>query len=212
MLRLSACVLLALFAISHAVAGGKKAGEFDYYVLSLGWSPSWCALTGDARKDDQCDARHEFGFTLHGLWPQYEKGWPSFCPTVERTPSRQMTREMADIMGSDGLAWHQWDKHGRCSGLNAQQYYATSRAAYGAIKRPDVFRRLLKPLTLPATVVEAAFLEANPNLSADMITVTCQRGFFQEVRICLTRDLEPRTCGADAIRDCSQRVIFPPMR
>ncbi len=28
---------------------GEKAGDFDYYVLALSWSPTWCALEGDRR-------------------------------------------------------------------------------------------------------------------------------------------------------------------
>ena len=123
-----------------------------------------------------------------------------------------MTREMTDIMGSGGLAWHQWDKHGRCSGLSAAEYYDLSRQAYGTIERPQVFRKLLKPLEFPATVVEEAFLKSNPALSADMISVTCERGWFKEVRICLNEDLTPRACGSDVARDCRQRVIFPPVR
>ncbi len=27
----------------------NKAGEFDYYVLALSWSPNWCALEGDSK-------------------------------------------------------------------------------------------------------------------------------------------------------------------
>lgn len=212
MLRLTACILLAVLILGHAGADGKKAGVFDYYVLSLSWSPTWCALTGDNRDEEQCDQRHDYGFTLHGLWPQYDSGWPSFCQTAERAPTTAMTRDMADIMGSSGLAWHQWDKHGRCSGLSAAAYYALARTAYDSIHRPEVLRRLLKPVSLPATVVQDAFLEANPALTADMVTVTCQRGYLQEVRICLTRDLTPRACGIDTIRDCTQRVLFPPVR
>ena len=140
----------------------KLAGKFDYYVLALSWSPSWCALEGDGKRADQCDPRHDYGFTLHGLWPQYEHGWPSFCPTTMRAPSRQMTRDMADIMGAAGLAWHQWDKHGRCTGLSAQQYYDVSRSAFESVTQPEVFRKLLKPLDLPASVVEQAFLQSNP--------------------------------------------------
>ena len=83
---------------------GEKAGEFDYYVLSLSWSPNWCAYEGDARDSDQCDARHNHGWILHGLWPQYERGFPDYCQTATRPPSRSMTAEMADIMGTPGLA------------------------------------------------------------------------------------------------------------
>ena len=123
-------MLLALLLVAGvARAEGEPAGEFDYYVLSLSWTPSWCAIEGDARESEQCDPGQGYGFTLHGLWPQYERGWPSYCPTSERAPSRAMTADMIDIMGSSGLAWHQWRKHGVCSGLSATDYYALSREA-----------------------------------------------------------------------------------
>jgi ribonuclease T2 len=196
-----------------AWAEGEQAGAFDYYVLSLSWTPSWCALEGDARGSPQCDAGQGYGFTLHGLWPQYEAGWPSFCPTAERPPSRAQTGAMVDIMGSSGLAWHQWRKHGACSGLSAEDYYRLSREAYERIAWPDVLRQLAREVRLPAEVIEEAFLEENPGLSDEMLTVTCRDGRVQEVRICLTVDLEPRACAADVQRDCTLReALFPPVR
>jgi ribonuclease T2 len=196
-----------------AWAESDPPGRFDYYVLSLSWTPSWCALEGDDRGSPQCDAGQGYGFTLHGLWPQYENGWPSFCPTTERPPSRGETGAMVDIMGSSGLAWHQWRKHGSCSGLSAQDYFRLSRLAYERVTRPDLLRRLDRTVRLPAEVVEEAFLEENPELSDDMLTVTCRAGHVQEIRICLTRDLEPRDCAPDVARDCTMTdALFPPMR
>ncbi len=195
------CLALVLTALP-AFAEGERAGEFDYYVLSLSWSPTFCALTGDARGEDQCDPRHDFSFTLHGLWPQYDLGWPSYCRTGARDPSRAETRAMADIMGSSGLAWYEWKKHGRCSGLAAGDYFAASRQAYEKVEIPEVLASLRKDVKLPVHVVEAAFVEANTGLDATMITVTCEAGRIQEARICLTRDLDFRPCGLDAARDC----------
>lgn len=207
-----ACILAWLMLAGLARADGTP-GEFDYYVLSLSWSPNWCAIEGDARGSDQCDARHDHGWILHGLWPQYHKGWPDYCQTAERPPSRGMTEDMADIMGTSGLAWHQWKKHGTCSGLSASAYYALSREAYETITRPDIFRRLDQAVKLPASVVEQAFLENNPGLEADGITITCRDGHIQEARICLSRDLAPVPCGPDVIRDCQMRdALFTPVR
>lgn len=206
-------VVCLVWLAGTAAAEGERPGVFDYYVLALSWTPNWCALEGDARASEQCEPGQGHGFTLHGLWPQYADGWPSFCLTTARAPSRAMTAEMADIMGSGGLAWHQWRKHGVCSGLSAGDYFRLSRLAYGRVTRPEVLRRLDRTVRLPASVVEEAFLEVNPDLSPEMLTVTCRAGHVQEVRICLTRDLEPRECGADVARDCSLRdAIFAPMR
>ena len=203
--------LMMLAGVAHA--DEPKAGVFDYYVLSLSWTPTWCALEGDARGSSQCDQGRGFGFTLHGLWPQYFRGWPSYCRTPHSEATRCETAGMADIMGSAGLAWHQWKKHGRCSGLNPQAYFSASRAAYDAIQRPGMLRDLNREVTLPARLVEKAFLQANPSLRADQVTITCKARRIQEVRICLTKDLEPRRCGADVIRDCRQNdALFSPMR
>ena len=195
--------LLAFVLLSAPLrAEGERAGDFDYYVMSLSWSAAWCALEGDARDDPQCDRGRGLTFVLHGLWPQHERGWPSYCRTAERDPTRAETAAMADIMGGAGLAFYQWKKHGRCSGLPAPAYYATARAAYRNITIPPVFAQMTKTLAVPAEVIEGAFLEANPGLARDQITVTCKAGRIEEVRICLTKDLQPRRCGADTIRDC----------
>ncbi len=202
-----------LLTASFAMAEGERAGEFDYYVLALSWSPNWCAREGDARGSDQCHPRHDYGWIMHGLWPQYHRGWPSFCSTVKRPPSRGMTADMTDIMGSSGLAWHQWKKHGTCTGLSAVDYFALSREAYAAVTRPEVFRKLDKDIRLPARVVEDAFLKANPEVEADGLTVTCRDGFIQEVRVCLSKDLNPVPCGQDVVRDCTlEKALFTPVR
>ncbi len=185
-----------------AFAEGEAAGSFDYYVMALSWSANWCALEGEARGDDQCDARHDHDFVLHGLWPQYEAGWPSYCRTMARDPARRDSEAMADIMGSGGSAWYQWKKHGRCAGMPASDYFGTARRAFGSVVIPQVFRDLARDVKLPASVVEEAFVEANPGLTPAMISITCDQGYIQEARICLSKDLEFRACGVDAARDC----------
>ena len=211
---LALAVLLAPAALpTGARADGEPAGQFDYYDLALSWSPNWCALEGDAKRSPQCDPARDHGWVLHGLWPQYHRGWPAHCPTAHRNPPRWLTEEMADIMGTSGLAWYQWKKHGRCSGLSAEEYYALSRRAYDSVTRPAVFRKLKDTVKLPASVVEDAFLKANPALQPDMLTITCRDGFIQEARVCLSKDLSPVPCGRDVIKDCSlPNARFDPVR
>ncbi len=205
--------VLAGCVMASAAVAEDVAGEFDYYVMSLSWSANWCAYEGDSRNSPQCDESEDFGWILHGLWPQYEQGYPADCRTSFRAPSRRQTRAMADIMGTSGLAWHQWNKHGVCSGLDSEDYYALSREAYGRVTRPEVLRRLSDPITLPATLIEEAFIAENPALEPDQITITCRDGYIQEARICMTRDLEFRDCGRDVVRDCTmQDARFEPVR
>lgn len=212
-LTFAAPILAALTFAAPALAEGEPAGEFDYYVLSLSWSPTWCALEGDARAAPECDGTRDLGWVLHGLWPQFEAGWPSWCRTAARDPSRAETAAMANISGSAGLAWYQWKKHGRCSGLAPEDYFAAARAAYDAVNRPELLRNMREAYRLPAAVVEEAFLEANPGWQAGMLTITCREGRIQEARLCLTRDLEPRACAADVARDCAlDDALMAPVR
>ncbi len=206
--------LLALILSTRLLhAEGEQAGDFDYFVLSLSWSPNWCALEGAARAAPQCDPDRDLGWVLHGLWPQYETGWPSYCRSAQADPSRAETAAMADVFGSADAAWYQWKKHGRCVGSTPANYFAAARRAYEAVNRPEVFRKLDDPVKLPASVVEAAFLQANRGWSADMVTITCKSGRIQEARICLTKDLEPRICGPDVVRDCTMSdALFDPIR
>ena len=211
------CVILLLAALpgQGATQGrpGAEAGEFDYYVLSLSWNAAWCEAEGVFRGAPQCDPAHDIGFVLHGLWPQYEDGWPVDCRTSKPDPSRAQTRAMADIMGSDGLAWHQWKKHGRCSGLGAEEYFALSREAWNRIQRPEVLRRVTTPMRVSPQAVEKAFIEVNPGLVPEGVTVTCKDRMFREVRICLNRDLTPRACSGSVARDCEMpNPLFTPMR
>jgi ribonuclease T2 len=185
------------------LASPTPAQDFDYWLLALSWSPTWCL--GDAAADaEQCDPDRDLGFTLHGLWPQYEDGWPEYCDTDARDPSRRETAAMADIMGSGGLAWYQWKKHGRCSGLSPEAYFAAARRLYGALRLavPDAPRAT-------ADSVEAGFLAANPALAAEAVVVTCDAGRLDELRICLTPGFAPRACAADVARDaCRSRAAL----
>lgn len=205
--------MLVPFGPNPSHADGEPAGNFDYYVLSLSWSPTWCALEGDARNSPQCDDTKNSGWVLHGLWPQNHRGWPSYCRTTHPNPHRTQTNAMADIMGTSGLAWYQWKKHGVCSGLSAATYFALARQAYNSINRPPVFRKLTKPVHLPAALIEQAFIKENPQLSPDTFTVTCKAGHIQEARICLSKSLDPVPCGRNIIKDCTlKNAIFEPIR
>lgn len=200
-MRLFCTLLLAAFLPLRAM-GEDVAGRFDYYILSLSWQPEWCRSTGEARGAPECAAGNRRAFTVHGLWPQLEEGWPEHCATAERDPSRRQNAMMGDIMGSPGLAAHQWRKHGRCTGRSAEDYFALTRRAAAMVSIPPQLAAPGQPLRLPPGQVEAAFLASNPALTADGVTIRCRDGALTEVRICLTRDLAPRDCAPDARRDC----------
>ncbi len=186
-MRLAGLLAALCFTVAPAWAGGTP-GDFDFYVLSLSWSPTYCAT---ASRPDPAECGHPSGFIVHGLWPQYENGYPSDCPSnMPRRVSQATVDSLADIMPGGGLINHEWQKHGMCSGLNQTNYFATLRRAFQAVKLPTT----LSGRTLAPREVEQAFIAANPRLVETGIAVTCYRGLMEEVRICLTKDLSFRRC------------------
>ena len=194
-LRVRAGLIVAMLAAVLLAVGGRDlraddvAGDFDFYVLSLSWSPSYCAAAGDRADPQQCASGRPFAFVVHGLWPQYERGYPSHCRTDHRWPSRNQINAMLDIMPSRSLIRHEWNKHGTCAGLSPRRYFATTRRAFEAIVIPERLKRLEKPIIVDPQVLEKAFRTVNPGMPADAIAVTCSGNRIREVRICLDRDL-----------------------
>jgi len=211
-LALAALLMLALGLDPAAAQGRGRPGDFDLWVLSLSWSPSYCEATGKARGDVQC--ARPFSFVVHGLWPQYNRGYPSDCAATSAPPSRDQVRAMLDIMPSPGLIAHEWRKHGTCSGLSGEAYLRIIRKLFEKIRIPDEYKDTVEPRMVSTREVEAAFVAANKGLDGDEITVQCDSRRLQEVRICLKKDLSAFTsCGEGERRACRlDRLYMPAVR
>lgn len=210
--RLAGALLALTGLVAPAAAqerGGGRPGEFDFYVLALSWSPHFCATTGASRGSPQCDSGRKLGFTVHGLWPQYERGFPSRCG-AERNPPRAVIDETADIFPDPGLARHEWRTHGTCSGLDPASYFRAVRRARDKVAIPDPLVGLERDGQTTAQNLERAFAAVNPGLRADTMAVACRQGALQEVRICLDKDLSGfRPCpSVDQASSCR----FGPIR
>jgi ribonuclease T2 len=178
-------------ALMPTLAGGQERrnaapGVFDFYVLALSWSPGFCALT-DRRDREQCAPDSELGFVLHGLWPQFGRGYPADCDD-RRRPTRAQISGAVPPYPTEGLVRHQWRKHGSCSGLDPERYFALARQAFEKVKLPTVLSTRNDMEAAPIDI-EQRFAEVNPGLRPDGMSVQCRRGLFQEIRICLAKDL-----------------------
>ncbi len=121
---------------------GKAAGNFDFYVLALTWSPGFCELEGERKRRQQCEPGQNLGFTVHGLWPQFERGFPTECGPSGRSPSRLAMEEARGVFPDDGLARHEWRQHGTCSGKNPAEYFRDVRRARELVHIPERFRSM----------------------------------------------------------------------
>jgi ribonuclease T2 len=191
-------------------------GEFDFYVLSLSWSPSFCEGTaergnGGRSQQLQCGGR-PFSFVVHGLWPQYERGFPEYCDR-DSWLDRNIMTSMLDLMPAPGLIFNEWKKHGTCAGLGPRPYFETIRKARAAVKIPPEFLNLTDPKTVTPSEVEEAFIKVNPGLNDAAISITCNRTRLSEVRICMSKDLQFRACEELERRGCRRdQVTMPPVR
>lgn len=201
--------------------GSKNtAGRFDYYALVLSWSPTFCAGDTSGRNDMQCNPRggRRYSFVLHGLWPQYEKGYPQDCPTRDRPfVPRPIIDRMLDIMPAPGLVIHEYKKHGTCSGLSPEGYFETARKLYSKVKIPARFDQPQAPQFVSPGEVAKEFLAANPDMPPSGLGVSCGRpgDRLREIRICFTRDGAFRPCGhnENQSRMCgAQKMYIPPVR
>ena len=183
---------------------GGTPGEFDFYVLALSWSPAYCEGGGSRRDGDgQCRPGRGLGFVVHGLWPQYTRGYPSDCSSVVRSPTRQAIEVAGEVYPSEGLARYEWRKHGTCSGLDPTSYFRAAKEAREAVTIPEAFTSAASERRAAPIEIARQFVMANRGLRPDMMSVTCSRGQLQEVRICLSKDLRGFTpCPELARQNC----------
>jgi ribonuclease T2 len=201
-------------------SGRNVPGQFDFYVLSLSWSPSFCAEAAERHFGgsvaQQCGAR-PYSFVVHGLWPQYDRSFPEYCQRPSPRLYHGIVSAMLDLMPAPHLIYNEWDKHGTCSGLTQQAYFDTIRKARAAVKIPPEYADLKAPLAVTPDAVEDAFIKVNPGLSPKAIAVGCDHSRLTEIRLCLSKDLNPTAlfhdCAAVTKRSCRRdQLVMPPVR
>lgn len=199
-LMLGAVMLVALSANAQRDRHGRGAGEpgrFDYYAVALSWSPAFCATHDDP---GQCAPGRQAGFVLHGLWPQYEKGYPQECST-ERLPARAMEKYAA-LYPSRGMIDHEWKKHGTCSGLDPAAYFEMSARLRNQLVIPAPYQRPAAPVRTSYGEFVQAFRVANPRIAENSVLPFCGGGgkFLNEIHACFDKRGGSTSCGASEIR------------
>lgn len=164
-----------LLRFSFAAKSEETLG-FDYYILSLSWSPQFCKEHGN---NEECREPHRF--ILHGLWPQYEDGgYPSNCRRYDYV-EESVISDMMQYMPNRHLITHEWQKHGTCTGLSPAQYFGTAANAYKSIKVPDLFNETENFQASTQQIIDA-FKKVNPTLMDGEIQVFCPGNELAEVR------------------------------
>src|SRR5258708_15223889 len=170
----------------------NQPGKFDFYVLSLSWAPSFCDAAFERAPDQapppEC-AQRAVPFVVHGLWPQYEMGFPEFCQQPSPRLDRSVVSSMLDLMPAPRLIFNAWDKHGTCSGLSSHAYFETVRKARALVKIPDDYLEPAQEITATPAEIGDAFVKANPRLTRASLAVSCDAKRLTDARIRIGQDL-----------------------
>jgi ribonuclease T2 len=209
---------LSLFAAMAGVGLAQdkrqnQPGQFDFYVLSLSWSPSFCAASAERSPERapgmQCGTR-AYSFIVLGLWPQYESGFPEYCQVPAPRLDHPTISGVLDLMPEPRLIFTAWDRHGTCSGLSAHAYFDTLRKARAFVKIPAEYLNPQQPLTVSPAAVQSAFHKANPDLAPADMAVACDATRLTEVRLCLSKDLKFRACPEVVQHSCQREQVLMP--
>lgn len=174
--------------------------SIDGYIMALSWSREFCKSRGDrAQNMLQCNSRiGDFGFILHGLWPEAKgPNYPRWCRKAPLLSRRTVRKNMC-MTPSAQLLQREWAKHGTCMTRRPDAYFDAARVIFNAITFPDMDRLSRQYKRSDAITSEGladAFANENEDLPAHAIKVKAnKRGWLQEVYLCLGKDFMPRRC------------------
>jgi ribonuclease T2 len=215
--RVRRALLACLPLLAILLAAGRASAE-DSYLLVLTWQPGFCADEAHADfAECKLAAQDKPRLVLHGLWPDWDvngdgkrNGGDAFCiagendrkamvaldtgnwlkmPPVKLSKASSNDLEAAMPGTVAGLDRHEWWKHGTCSALEANDYFAIAVALLREVERGALARLMVD--SAGGTVARQKLLDAfeqdfGPK-SARALALDCKDGNLQEIRIRLKR-------------------------
>jgi ribonuclease T2 len=196
--------LVVVLATLSGGAWGQNPGQpgkYDYYLLTLSWSPEFCAIQGTGA---ECAAHP--GFIVHGLWPEnFDGTYPVSCDPSRRGPEHP--EENMDITPDASLLQHEWVRHGTCTTLTPEAFFGLERRAFRSVAIPAFFAKLDHEVEVKTDEIVTMFDDANPGFPAGSVVVNCSEGRLSAVEVCLAKDgLKPIACGGVDLR-CREKEI-----
>jgi ribonuclease T2 len=193
-------LLTSLILIASARAQQKvEPGKFDFYLLNLSWGPEFCSIQVTS---PECVARP--GFVVHGLWPQNNDGsYPVFCSERSGSPHSEQN---FDITPDRSLLQHEWSKHGTCTTLARDDFFALAHKAFYSLTIPKLFSDPDHEMLLKPAEILGLFAKANPSFPAGSILVSCGDNRLTAIEACFAKDgLTPIAC--QGLRGCRAQVV-----
>jgi ribonuclease T2 len=166
-----------------------KVASHDYIILSLSWAPSYCATSSGKENKQECGPGKQYGFVVHGLWPQYTSGtWPQCCQAVAPVRPSAAVDKVSKVMIGSSLLQHEWTKHGACMTSRQDEYFGQINQVVDRIG-------LAPALPTPGMDrIKVSELKRNWPVPTQSLTVKCKGKRLKEVHVCLDKALSPIPC------------------
>lgn len=175
------------------------------YMLALTWAPEECrAQGGDPDYATQC-RDNDFGFVLHGLWPNgAQRRHPRYCgPAPAISPTT--VRRHSCMTPSPVMLQHEWAAHGTCGWETPEAYFAQAADLWDDIRQPALPSGLMT-----AGAVRDAFVAANPWMKREGIYIkTAEGDRLMDVRVCYDLRYRPLACPSIGAPDRVMLTISP---
>lgn len=203
---------------------------FLFIVSSVGyadvtWNHELCRQFSPTLCESGCTRDSISQFTIHGLWPQYTDGYPTYCTddtfsvnSLEKSTLNQMNCEWDSYTtntnsGSNEGFWaHEWEKHGTCSltVLPTQEDYFSKALELNDKYDIDVVLQDAGIDMSGSTVATKDVQNALNDAFGVQGAVKCNGNSIQEVWMCFDKETyEPFTCPSSIKNGCSSSVEFP---
>ena len=205
-------MLLFHFVLTGGIASSQEIksppGQFDYYVLNLSWAPEFCHTLETLSPAERAEKGSEECATPHtsvlpGLWPQnFDGTYPASC--AERPGPVHPERNL-DMTPSLPLLKHEWAKHGTCTTLSPEAFFATARQVYSSVEFPQTFKRLDHEIMLRPDEILDMFYKANPSFPEGSFVLSCGHNYLTAIEACFSKEGKPIAC--QNLRSCRANVV-----
>lgn len=206
-------------------------------ILAVSWQPAFCETKPNkpeckTQTADRYDASH---FALHGLWPMRKnycgvdqadidadkKGRWTDLPEVKLSTA---TRESLDKLmpgTQSALERHEWIKHGTCTNLSQEDYFAEAISLLDTLNASKVNALFAAQVGKAVTQdqVQSAFDESFGAGAGRRVKMRCEQDGDRRIVTELTIGLgdgDPKTPLANRIQsaggtkfDCDQGIVDP---
>ncbi|WP_392538314.1 ribonuclease T [Legionella sp. 227] len=204
-------LLLLVFSVNVVASVGfgdacdTHAGMSDSYVLALSSQPGFCQTYGYEAGKPECmhlsknsyQAKH---LTLHGLWPNQNACGQSygFCGVEQKSRhcaypplslSPQVSENLKKLMPSYNygscLERHEWNKHGSCQILSADEYFSLAMRLTEAVDNSVLGQYLTQHQgqKVPLTVLRERVAQAFGKKNSGKVYLGCRNGILVDIYI-----------------------------